>query len=167
MPEDLQKLAGSAMQQATADTSTTKRKLKKVGNVFFDEATGMWFATEDGGTSFNSQKEAEASVGGSAMSEGAQAKEGAPATSAMEPFGIEKATGTSGWGVNPEEQRVATGKSEDEEAPDKEADAIFEKNRNYIEKDMGKSQNQWRKLWKSQGTQGKKELLSFFGMDQG
>jgi len=59
------------------------------------------------------------------------------------------------------------GKSEDEEAPDKEADAIFEKNRNYIEKDMGKSQNQWRKLWKSQGKQGKKELLSFFGMDQG
>jgi len=81
MPENLSSIMGGNFSPAPA-----KKKLKKVGGHWEDEQ-GNQFADAEGTQPI--------------QSETSQAKAGVEPTSAMDAFGVEKATGTGGWAVGP------------------------------------------------------------------
>ena len=84
MPESMASVMG-----AFSPESLPKKKLKKVGDHWEDEA-GVKYADPDGNQALKMDMP---------ENETQQAAAGAPATSVMGAFGIDKATGTAGWGL--------------------------------------------------------------------
>lgn len=103
MPVDLASLMGSNFQGSGATGADAapgtpgKKKLKKVGDHWEDEA-GVKYADAEGNIALKEDEIPRQKLK-DLPNEQAQAAGGAPAQSVMDAFGMEKKTGTAGWGV--------------------------------------------------------------------